>query len=168
MKISKQAFLAAWENQKLVRGALKTAHVRRDYNNYDDLLQEGIFVYATELAQGQPLTREEIDRRSFRKIIWRTLDLLRKNQLVQERQTDLLAAQNLRQMHSWDNYLALEKEIPQMTALEAVIFYRHLLAGETITEIAAASGVTRVQLQRIKRRLINHLRQTLEISSNFL
>jgi len=46
MKISKEAFLRAWQNQKLVRGALKSAHVRLDYTNYEDFLLEGIIVYA--------------------------------------------------------------------------------------------------------------------------
>ena len=51
MEISQQAFLQAWENQKLVRGALKYAHVRQDYTNYEDFLQEGIITYAHMLTQ---------------------------------------------------------------------------------------------------------------------
>ena len=80
MEISQRAFLQAWENQKLVRGALKYAHVRQDYTNYEDFLQEGIITYAHMLTQNQTLPREEVDRNSFRKIIWRTTDLLRKEQ----------------------------------------------------------------------------------------
>lgn len=39
--ISQNSFKKAWENRKLVGGALKAAHVRPDYHLYEDLFQEG-------------------------------------------------------------------------------------------------------------------------------
>ena len=39
--ISQNSFRKAWENRKLVGGALKAAHVRPDYHLYEDLFQEG-------------------------------------------------------------------------------------------------------------------------------
>ncbi|WEV38553.1 sigma-70 family RNA polymerase sigma factor [Lactobacillus sp. ESL0680] len=162
MKISKQAFLAAWKNQKLVRGALKAVHVRQDYTNYEDLLQEGICVYAQMLDQKGELSQEEVDRRSFRKIIWHTIDQLRKDQRTTERQADFEQAQSLGMMNNWDNYLILEKEVMQMSELERLLFFHNLIAGEPISALAQEACVTRVQLQRVKRQLLMHLRQVLD------
>ncbi|MDF7671838.1 sigma-70 family RNA polymerase sigma factor [Lactobacillus sp. ESL0701] len=163
MKISKRAFLAAWENQKLVRGALKAAHVRQDYTNYEDLLQEGICIYAQMLDKQGELSQKEVDRRSFRKIIWHTIDQLRKEQRTAERQADFEQAQNLGMISNWDNYLSLEKEVMQMSELERLLFFHNLVAGESISALAQEACVTRVQLQRVKRQLLIHLRQVLEV-----
>ncbi|WEV50964.1 sigma-70 family RNA polymerase sigma factor [Lactobacillus sp. ESL0731] len=163
MKISKEAFMAAWENQRLVRGALKAAHVRQDYTNYDDLLQEGICVYAQMLDQQGSLSPEEVDRRSFRKIIWHTIDQLRKEQKTSERQAELEQAHDLGMMNNWDNYLILEREVAQMSELEQLLFFHNLIAGEPISALAQEARVTRVQLQRIKRQLLAHLRQVLDV-----
>ena len=49
--ISQNSFRNAWENRKLVGGALKAAHVRPDYHLYEDLFQEGLIVYAEMLEE---------------------------------------------------------------------------------------------------------------------
>lgn len=68
--ISQNSFRKAWENRKLVAGALKAAHVRPDYHLYEDLFQEGLIVYAEmleELATNK--ARTEIDKLSFKKVL---------------------------------------------------------------------------------------------------
>ena len=162
MEISQRAFLQAWENQKLVRGALKYAHVRQDYTNYEDFLQEGIITYAHMLAQNQTLPREEVDRSSFRKIIWRTTDLLRKEQHLSERESELTELQIVEDNHNWDNYLALEAELPYLSDIEQKLFLKHLIEREPVQQLSRQIGVSRVQLQRIKSQLLNRLQEVLE------
>lgn len=60
---SQKYFEEAWKNRKLVGGALKAAHVRPDYHLYEDLLQEGVILYAEMLRKldGQKV-RSEIDK----------------------------------------------------------------------------------------------------------
>jgi transglutaminase-like putative cysteine protease len=43
--ISRYKIAEAWSKQKLVAGALKSAHVYRSYADYEDIFQEGILVY---------------------------------------------------------------------------------------------------------------------------
>lgn len=75
---SQKYFEEAWNNRKLVGGALKVAHVRPDYHLYEDLLQDGVILYADMLRKldGQK-PRTEIDKLSFKKVLWQTIDALR-------------------------------------------------------------------------------------------
>lgn len=162
MKISKQAFITAWKKQKLVKGALRSAHVRKDYTNYEDFLQEGILVYAQMLTALTGLSPKEVDRRSFRKIIWHTIDLLRKDQRYSEHQIGLEQAATVGQSQNWNNKLVLEKEIAKMTKLEQVIFFNNLILQEPISALAPKANVSRGQLQRVKHQLLERLQSVLE------
>lgn len=161
MKINQQAFLTAWNNQKLVRGALKAAHVRVDYTNYEDLFQEGILIYAEMLTKFADKKRSEVDRLSFRKIIWHTIDLLRKRQRQSEEE---IAFDSLTEelTTNWNNQLVLKGELVRMNEIEKLLFINHLIGGQTISSLAQEAHVSRVQLQRIKHNLLIHLREILE------
>lgn len=111
MKINQKAFVIAWENQKLVRGAIKCAHVRQDYTNYEDFLQEGLLIYAQMLTEQADLPR---------------------------------------------------KEVTKMSALEQQIFVQHLLLQKPVSQLASELKVSRVQLQRVKKSLLQNLRVILE------
>lgn len=161
MKINQQAFLTAWNNQKLVKGALKAAHVRVDYTNYEDLFQEGILIYAEMLTKFADKKRSEVDRLSFRKIIWHTIDLLRKRQRQSEEE---IAFDSLTEelTTNWNNQLVLKGELVRMNEIEKLLFINHLIGGQTISSLAQEAHVSRVQLQRIKHNLLIHLREILE------
>lgn len=161
MKINQQAFLTAWNNPKLVKGALKAAHVRVDYTNYEDLFQEGILIYAEMLTKFADKKRSEVDRLSFRKIIWHTIDLLRKRQRQSEEE---IAFDSLTEelMTNWNNQLVLKGELVRMNEIEKLLFINHLIGGQTISSLAQEAHVSRVQLQRIKHNLLIHLREILE------
>ena len=162
MKINRKAFITALQNQKLVRGALKSAHVRMDYTNYEDFLQEGIIIYAEMLTMLTGRTRTEVDRLSFRKIIWHTLDLLRKQKRITEQEIVFDSTEQVGLLDNWNNHLALEQELPQLTQVERMLFFDHLLGGQTISALAQKTGINRVQLQRLKRDLLYHLREVLD------
>ena len=108
---SQKYFEEAWKNRKLVGGALKAAHVRPDYHLYEDLLQEGVILYAEMLRKldGQK-TRTEIDKLSFKKVLWQTVDALRREQRVCEHNTTIDEVYNLGEAAAWDNLVALKNE----------------------------------------------------------
>ena len=162
MKISEHAFLAAWKNQKLVRGALKYAHVRQDYTNYEDFLQEGIIIYAKMLSESPELSRKEVDSLSFRKIIWHTVDLLRRDKRIAEQQTGLENAFVAKQHSNWNNYLAIKKEVSKMSKLERVLFFDNLISKIPVSDISKKTGINRTHLHRVKRRLLRRLQSILE------
>lgn len=84
--IKEENFSKAWENRRLIYGAIKAAGVRKDYQEYADLIQDGVLIYAGMLEKSQG---QDIDRLAFKKIIWHTLDELRKVQCREEKSEDL-------------------------------------------------------------------------------
>ena len=133
---SQKYFEEAWKNRKLVGGALKAAHVRPDYHLYEDLLQEGVILYAEMLRKldGQK-TRNEIDKLSFKKVLWHIIDTLRREQRVCERNTAIDKAYDLGEAAAWDNLVALKNEAKKLSHLEQVILFEHFLEKKTITQL---------------------------------
>lgn len=84
--IKEENFIKAWENRRLVCGAIKAAGVIKDYQEYADLVQDGVLIYAVMLEKNQD---HDIDRLAFKKIIWHTLDELRKVQRREERSEEI-------------------------------------------------------------------------------
>ena len=80
--IKEESFIKAWENRRLVCGAIKAAGVRKDYQEYADLVQDGVLIHAGMLDKSQG---QNIDRLAFKKILWHTLDELRKVQAAKKK-----------------------------------------------------------------------------------
>lgn len=160
---SQKYFEEAWNNRKLVGGALKVAHVRPDYHLYEDLLQEGVILYAEMLRKldGQK-TRTEIDKLSFKKLLWHIIDTLRREQRVCERNTAIDKAYDLGEAAAWDNLVALKNEAKKLSHLEQVILFEHLLEKKTITQLVEECGVPRITLKRLKKQLLGKLRAVME------
>lgn len=160
---SQKYFEEAQKNRKLVGGALKAAHVRPDYHLYEDLLQEGVILYAEMLCKldGQK-TRTEIDKLSFKKLLWHIIDTLRREQRVCERNTAIDKAYDLGEAAAWDNLVALKNEAKKLSHLEQVILFEHLLEKKTITQLVEECGVPRITLKRLKKQLLGKLRAVME------
>ena len=160
---SQKYFEEAWKNRKLVGGALKAAHVRPDYHLYEDLLQEGVILYAEMLRKldGQK-TRTEIEKLSFKKLLWHITDTLRCEQRVCERNTAIDKAYDLGEAAAWDNLVALKNEAKKLSHLEQVILFEHLLEKKTITQLVEECGVPRITLKRLKKQLLGKLRAVME------
>ena len=155
--ISQNSFRKAWENRKLVGGALKAAHVRPDYHLYEDLFQEGLVIYdemLEELATEKACT--EIDKLSFKKVLWQTL-----NRLKRERNTDMDEAYDLGEEADWNNLVVLKQEVNKLTEMEQIIFYEHLLSGKKITQLAVEYSTSRRTLTRLKHDLLVKFRKML-------
>ena len=117
MRISQENFLTAFNNKKLIRGALKYAHVYPSSNNYEDYFQEGVLVYAHLLEIYKDKERSEIDKLAFNKIVWKITDELRKLMRNKERSVDFDDAMEVADKISWDNLVWLEFEVEKMTEL---------------------------------------------------
>ena len=160
---SQKYFEEAWKNRKLVGGALKAAHVRPDYHLYEDLLQEGVILYAEMLRKlDSKKTRTEIDKLSFKKLLWHIIDTLRREQRVCERNTAIDKAYDLGEAAAWDNLVALKNEAKKLSHLEQVILFEHLLEKKTITQLVEECGVPRITLKRLKKQLLGKLRAVME------
>ena len=101
--IKEESFIKAWENRRLVCGAIKAAGVRKDYQEYADLVQDGVLIYAGMLEKSQDY---DIDRLAFKKILWHTLDELRKVQRREERSEEINNELELKKEKiEWDNLI---------------------------------------------------------------
>lgn len=118
--IKEESFIKAWENRRLVCGAIKDAGVRKDYQEYADLVQDGVLIYAGMLEKSQG---QDIDRLAFKKILWHTLDELRKVQRREERSEEInneLAFK--KEKIEWDNLIILKNKVKELNEIEKLVF----------------------------------------------
>lgn len=158
MKISQKNFILAWENKKLLHGALKAAHVRRDYDRYDDLYQNAVIVYAEMLENNPDKDQKEIDRLSFRKIIWATLNELHKVQINCERTTGMENAWELADERQMEQLVMLKEELLNLRDIERIILIENIAFQHKMTELDQEYDIHRASLQRIKSKLLKRLK----------
>ena len=152
--IKEENFIKAWENRRLVCGAIKAAGVRKDYQEYADLVQDGVLIYAGMLENSQD---HDIDRLVFKKILWHTLDELRKVQRREERSEEINNELELK-----DNLIILKDKIKELNGIEKLVFFEHLLAQKEITNLVEVAGCSRRTLQRVKKNLMVKLKNALK------
>ena len=160
--ISQENFIKAWKNKRLIAGALKAAGVRRDYVHYEDLMQDGVLLYAELLDKLENQPDQKVDKLAFRKIIWKTIDELRKIQRHEERTSNLEEAFNLyKNDYDWQNLIILKQEIKKMTQEELIVLFEHLICGKTITQIVKETKIPRIRIKRCKKMLITKMKLAL-------
>ncbi len=158
--IKEESFIKAWENKKLVCGAIKAAGVRKDYQEYADLVQDGVLIYAGMLEKSQG---QNIDRLAFKKILWHTLDELRKVQRREERSEEINNELELnKEKFEWDNLIILKDKVKELNGIEKLVFFEHLLAQKEITNLVEVAGCSRRTLQRVKKGLLLKLKNALK------
>lgn len=158
--IKEESFIKAWENKRLVCGAIKAAGVRKDYQEYADLVQDGVLIYAGMLEKSQG---QNIDRLVFKKILWHTLDELRKVQRREERSEEINNELELnKEKIEWDNLIILKDKVEELNGIEKLVFFEHLLAQKEITNLVEVAGCSRRTLQRVKKNLLFKLKQALK------
>lgn len=162
--IKSQNFIKAWNNKKLVAGVLKTIGVQRQYHNYEDLLNEGIILYAEclEALDTVQLAAKDKDKIAFTKIKWRIIDQLRKHKKYNEQQNIADYPQISFIIPQHDNFLLLQDEIKSMSPTERLIFSQHWINNKTISEISQQYNLSRSTLQRNKAALRLRLREKLQ------
>lgn len=118
--IKEENFIKAWENRRLVCGAIKAAGVRKDYQEYADLVQDGVLIYAGMLEKSQD---HDIDRLAFKKILWHTLDELRKVQRREERSEEINNELEFKKEKiEWDNLIILKDKVKELNGIEKLLF----------------------------------------------
>ena len=158
--IKEENFSKAWENRRLVCGAIKAAGVRKDYQEYADLIQDGALIYAGMLEKSQG---QDIDRLAFKKILWHTLDELRKVQRREERSEEINNELEFKKEKiEWDNLIILKDKVEELNGIEKLVFFEHLLAQKEITNLVEVAGCSRRTLQRVKKNLLFKLKQALK------
>ena len=158
--IKEESFIKAWENRRLVCGAIKAAGVRKYYQEYADLVQDGVLIYAGMLEKSQD---HDIDRFAFKKILWHTLDELRKVQRREERSEEINNELEFKKEKiEWDNLIILKDKVQELNGIEKLVFFEHLLAQKEITNLVEVAGCSRRTLQRVKKNLLFKLKQALK------
>lgn len=158
--IKEENFIKAWENRRLVCGAIKAAGVRKYYQEYADLVQDGVLIYAGMLENSQD---HDIDRLVFKKILWHTLDELRKIQRREERSEEINNELEFKKEKiEWDNLIILKDKVQELNGIEKLLFFEHLLAQKEITNLVEVAGFSRRTLQRVKKNLLVKLKNALK------
>ena len=158
--IKEESFIKAWENRRLVCGAIKAAGVRKDYQEYADLVQDGVLIYAGMLEKSPD---QDIDRLAFKKILWHTLDELRKVQRREERSEEINNELEFKKEKiEWDNLIILKDKVQELNGIEKLLFFEHLLAQKEITNLVEVAGCSRRTLQRVKKNLLLKLKNALK------
>ena len=157
--IKEENFIKAWENRRLVCGAIKAAGVRKDYQEYADLVQDGVLIYAGMLEKSPD---QDIDRLAFKKILWHTLDELRKVQRREEKSEEINNELEFKKKIEWDNLIILKDKVQELNGIEKLVFFEHLLAQKEITNLVEVARCLRRTLQRVKKNLLVKLKNTLK------
>ena len=144
----------------LVCGAIKDAGVRKDYQEYADLIQDGVLIYAGILEKSPD---QDIDRLAFKKILWHTLDELRKVQRREEKSEEINNELKFKKEKvEWDNLIILKNKVKELNEIEKLVFFEHLLAQKEITNLVEVAGCSRQTLQRVKKGLLLKLKNALK------
>ena len=158
--IKEESFLKAWENRRLVCGAIKAAGVRKDYQEYADLVQNGVLIYAGILEKSPD---QDIDRLAFKKILWHTLDELRRVQRREEKSEEINNELEFKKEKvEWDNLIILKNKVKELNEIEKLVFFEHLLAQKEITNLVEVAGFSRRTLQRVKKGVLLKLKNALK------
>lgn len=158
--IKEESFLKAWENRRLVCGAIKAAGVRKDYQEYADLVQNGVLIYAGILEKSPD---QDIDRLAFKKILWHTLDELRRVQRREEKSEEINNELEFKKEKvEWDNLIILKNKVKELNEIEKLVFFEHLLAQKEITNLVEVAGCSRQTLQKVKKFLLLKLKNALK------
>ena len=158
--IKEENFIKAWENRRLIYGAIKAAGVRKDYQEYADLIQDGVLIYAGILEKSPD---QDIDRLAFKKIIWHTLDELRKVQRREEKSEDINNELEFKKEKvEWDNLIILKDKVKELNEIEKLVFFEQLLAQKEITNLVELAGCSRRTLQKVKKFLLLKLKNALK------
>ena len=134
--------------------------MRKDYQEYADLVQDGVLIYAGMLEKSQD---QDIDRLAFKKILWHTLDELRKIQRREEKSEEINNELEFKKEKiEWDNLIILKDKVNQLNGIEKLVFFEHLLAQKEITNLVEVAGCSRRTLQRVKNNLLVKLKNALK------
>ena len=123
------------------------------------MFQDGVLIYAGMIEESPG---QNIDKLAFKKILWHTLDELRKIQRREEKNQEIDNVKDFSKLEvNWDSLVVLKDEVKKLNKIERLLFFEHLLAQKEISGLIERAGCSRRTLQRVKKDLLLKLRKSL-------
>lgn len=171
--VSNESFSIALANQGLVYGAVKAAGVFPRSFDYEDYIQDGLITYAmfidnnSKSDNGVKLTSDEVNRLAFRKIVWQTIDALRRQKFLSDISDFSLDEDFSEKEESFNNgsfkyvilYTQIDEAFNRLNNFDRIILTEHFLRGKKLKDISATYGVSLQTVTRARRRVRDYLRQ---------
>ena len=171
--VSSESFSIALANQGLVYGAVKAAGVFPRSFDYEDYIQDGLITYAmfidnnSKRDNGVKLTSDEVNRLAFRKIVWQTIDALRRQKFLSDISDFSLDEDFSEKEESFNNgsfkyvilYTQIDEAFNRLNNFDRIILTEHFLRGKKLKDISATYGVSLQTVTRARRRVRDYLRQ---------
>lgn len=159
----------ALKHPRLISGAVKRAGIWRGSQDYDDFLQEAYLAFAQAYVNyaGDPNGDDGFKAYAFRHIVWRLIDLLRRNRY---RQGDVLPDLNLIGGKATDEaeldiLLSLQQVAFSGNELDQLVIRDHFLKGYPLSVIAYQQQVTPRALRQHRAALRRQLAKILNYQS---
>ena len=171
--VSNESFSIALANQGLVYGEVKAAGVFPRSFDYEDYIQDGLITYAmfidnnSKRDNGVKLTSDEVNRLAFRKIVWQTIDALRRQKFLSDISDFSLDEDFSEKEESFNNgsfkyvilYTQIDEAFNRLNNFDRIILTEHFLRGKKLKDISATYGVSLQTVTRARRRVRDYLRQ---------
>lgn len=171
--ISNESFSIALANQGLVYGAVKAAGVLPRSFDYEDYIQDGLITYAlfidnnSKRDNGVKLTSDEVNRLAFRKIVWQTIDALRRQKFLSDISDFSLDEDFSEKEESFNNgsfkyvilYTQIDEAFNRLNNFDRIILTEHFLRGKKLKDISTTYGVSLQTVTRARKRVRDYLRQ---------
>ena len=171
--VSNESFSIALANQGLVYGAVKAAGVFPRSFDYEDYIQDGLITYAmfidnnSKRDNGVKLTSDEVNRLAFRKIVWQTIDALRRQKFLSDISDFSLDEDFSEKEESFNNgsfkyvilYTQIDEAFNRLNNFDRIILTERFLRGKKLKDISATYGVSLQTVTRARRRVRDYLRQ---------
>lgn len=171
--VSNESFSIALANQGLVYGAVKAAGVFPRSFDYEDYIQDGLITYAmfidnnSKRDNGVKLTSDEVNRLAFRKIVWQTIDALRRQKFLSDISDFSLDEDFSEKEESFNNgsfkyvilYTQIDEAFNRLNNFDRIILTEHFLRGKKLKDISATYGVSLQTVTRARRRVRDYLQQ---------
>ena len=171
--VSNESFSIALANQGLVYGAVKAAGVFPRSFDYEDYIQDGLITYAmfidnnSKRDNGVKLTSDEVNRLAFRKIVWQTIDALRRQKFLSDISDFSFDEDFSEKEESFNNgsfkyvilYTQIDEAFNRLNNFDRIILTEHFLRGKKLKDISATYGVSLQTVTRARRRVRDYLRQ---------
>lgn len=171
--VSNESFSIALANQGLVYGAVKAAGVFPRSFDYEDYIQDGLITYAmfidnnSKRDNGVKLTSDEVNRLAFRKIVWQTIDALRRQKFLSDISDFSFDEDFSEKEESFNNgsfkyvilYTQIDEAFNRLNNFDRIILTEHFLRGKKLKDISATYGVSLQTVTRARRRVRDYLQQ---------
>ncbi|CAM3281568.1 sigma factor [Lactiplantibacillus plajomi] len=163
------ALLAEPAHQRLLYGALKAANVTRCHPQFEDCVTVAHLTWLSayqNFDQSLPEYLADFEKFAFRKIKWRTIDYLRRQNLRRDHQVNLTAAAAITvdPIAHHDDHLLLHDLLRQLSARcqpgEKIVLTEFFLAAQPVSTI--------MQRHHVSRRTVYNWRHSLLVKAHRL